>query len=247
VDASIIYYRVNEHSEELQVARRLGIAQLDRPLVVLSCATPARPRPVRCNTSSRAGRRHWDDLEPPFARNSTTHAVQNAWPHGSRVGSRGGSKQTRHCSVSAARLHSRSCCAWAAAAAARTYAAQAFLCPPYFQCSWLACVSSDGGGRMRWAERTSHCTAHCTPTRVRTLAHLEACLAAVLGLAALAALHAGAQRAAVAARLAVSVTLAAALPLPPPFLAALPPFVLAVLLRPAVAAAPVAVVASSGC
>ena len=59
---------------------------------------------------------------------------------------------------------------------------------------------------MRWAE----CTAHCTPTRVRTLAHLEACLAAVLGLAALAALPAGAQRAAVAARLAVSVTLAAA-------------------------------------
>ena len=48
------------------------------------------------------------------------------------------------------------------------------------------------------------------PTRVRTLVHLEACLAAVLGLAALAALPAGAQRAAVAARLALSVTLAAA-------------------------------------
>ena len=57
-----------------------------------------------------------------------------------------------------------------------------------------------------WAERT----AHCTPTRVRTHAHLEACLAAVLGLAALAALPAGAHRAAVAAQLAVSVTLAAA-------------------------------------
>ena len=71
--------------------------------------------------------------DTPFALSSATHAVQNAWPHGSVVGSRGGSKQMRHLSASNAALQSRSCCAWAAAA--RTYALQAFLWPPYFQCS----------------------------------------------------------------------------------------------------------------
>ena len=82
------------------------------------------------------GARHSGHVsDTPFARSSATHAVQNTWPHGSVVGSRGGSRQIRHCSASAAFVQSRSCCAWAAAA--RTYAAQAFLWPPYFQCSWV--------------------------------------------------------------------------------------------------------------
>ena len=54
--------------------------------------------------------------DTPFNRSSATHPVQNACPHGSVVGSRGGSKQMRHLSASCAFLHSRSCCAWAAAA-----------------------------------------------------------------------------------------------------------------------------------
>ena len=54
--------------------------------------------------------------DTPFNRSSATHAVQNAWPHGSVVGSRGDSKQMRHLSASNAFLQSRSCCAWAAAA-----------------------------------------------------------------------------------------------------------------------------------
>jgi len=63
------------------------------------------------------GDRHSGQVsDTPFARSSATHAVQNAWPHGSVVGSRGGSRQIRHCSASNAALHSRSCCAWAAAA-----------------------------------------------------------------------------------------------------------------------------------
>ena len=63
------------------------------------------------------GARHKGQVsDTPFARNSATHAVQNAWPHGSVVGSRGGSRQMRHLSASCAFLQSRSCCAWAAAA-----------------------------------------------------------------------------------------------------------------------------------
>ena len=63
------------------------------------------------------GARHSGHVsDTPFARSSTTHAVQNAWPHGSVVGSRGDSKQMRHLSASNAFLQSRSCCAWAAAA-----------------------------------------------------------------------------------------------------------------------------------
>ena len=64
-----------------------------------------------------SGDRHKGHVsDTPFARSSTTHAVQNAWPHGSVVGSRGGSRQMRHLSASCALLQSRSCCAWAAAA-----------------------------------------------------------------------------------------------------------------------------------
>ena len=64
-----------------------------------------------------SGDRHKGHVsDTPFARSSTTHAVQNAWPHGSVVGSRGDSKQMRHLSASNAFLQSRSCCAWAAAA-----------------------------------------------------------------------------------------------------------------------------------
>ena len=54
--------------------------------------------------------------DTPFDRSSPTHPVQNEWPHGSCVGSRGGARQTRHLSVSTAALHSRSCCAWKVAA-----------------------------------------------------------------------------------------------------------------------------------
>ena len=68
-----------------------------------------------------------------------------------------------------------------------------------------------------------------SPTRVRALGHLEACLAAIFGVAVLTALPRGAQRAAVATRLAPS-----APPLPPPFLVALPLFFMAVLLLPTV-------------
>ena len=58
------------------------------------------------------GARHKGHVsDTPFARSSTTHAVQNEWPHGMVVGSRGGSRQIRHCSASAAALQSRSCCA----------------------------------------------------------------------------------------------------------------------------------------
>ena len=58
------------------------------------------------------GDRHSGQVsDTPFARSSATHAVQNAWPHGSVVGSRGGSRQIRHFSASNAALQSRSCCA----------------------------------------------------------------------------------------------------------------------------------------
>ena len=40
--------------------------------------------------------------DTPFPRRSDTHPVQNEWPHGSTVGSRGGPRQTRHRSVSTA-------------------------------------------------------------------------------------------------------------------------------------------------
>jgi hypothetical protein len=86
------------------------------------------------------------------------------------------------------------------------------------------------GRRHRHAIR---CRPHsCWPAHART--HLEAFLAAVLGLAALTALPGGAQGAAVAARLAFA--LAA-------FLVDLTPLFLAALLLPAL----VAVVASSVC
>ena len=128
-----------------------------------SCHLPSPSRPTQAARCSFAhtrypssnsfsgpggnGARHSGQAsDTPFARSSTTHAVQNEWPHGSRVGSRGGSRQIRHCSASAALLQSRSCCAWAAAA--RTNAAQAFLWPPYFQCSWVGAwwVQTGEGG-----------------------------------------------------------------------------------------------------
>ena len=100
-----------------------------------------------------SGARHSGHVsDTPFARSSTTHAVQNEWPHGKVVGSRGGSKQIRHFSASNAALQSRSCCAWAAAA--RTYAAQAFLWPPYFQSSYR-CVERGGLRRGGWWRRKS--------------------------------------------------------------------------------------------
>ena len=67
--------------------------------------------------------------DTPFDRSSPTHPVQNEWPHGSRIGSRGASRQIRHRSLSTAALHSRSCCAWTVAA--RTEALQAGRWPPY--------------------------------------------------------------------------------------------------------------------
>ena len=98
---------------------------------------------------------------------------------------------------------------------------------------------------MRWAERTAHCTALHTAlhtarppacARWRTLKHASPqywvwrhWLHFLLAPNVPQLLHGSPS------------------PLPPPFLAALPPFVLAVLLGPAVAAALVAVVASSGC
>ena len=54
--------------------------------------------------------------DTPFARSSDTHPVQNECPHGSRIGSRGGSRQMRHRSVSTASRHSRCCRAWTVAA-----------------------------------------------------------------------------------------------------------------------------------
>ena len=78
------------------------------------------PRPSSYSFSGPGGKgaRHSGHVsDTPFARSSATHAVQNAWPHGSVVGSRGGSRQMRHLSASCALLQSRSCCAWAAAAA----------------------------------------------------------------------------------------------------------------------------------
>ena len=64
-----------------------------------------------------SGARHRGHVsDTPFDRSSPTHPVQNEWPHGSRVGSRGGSRQIKHLSVSTAALHSRSCCAWTVAA-----------------------------------------------------------------------------------------------------------------------------------
>ena len=54
--------------------------------------------------------------DTPFDRSSDTHPVQNEWPHGSRIGSRGSSRQIKQRSVSTAALHSRSCCAWTVAA-----------------------------------------------------------------------------------------------------------------------------------
>ena len=61
-------------------------------------------------------------FDTPFDRSCDTHPVQNEWPHGSRVGSRGGPRQTRHLSVSTAALHSRSCCAWTVAATTNLFA-----------------------------------------------------------------------------------------------------------------------------
>ena len=64
-----------------------------------------------------SGARHRGHVsDTPFDRSSPTHPMQNEWPHGSRVGSRGGPRQTRHLSASTAALHSRSCCAWKVAA-----------------------------------------------------------------------------------------------------------------------------------
>ena len=64
-----------------------------------------------------SGARHaGQESDTPFFRSSDTHPVQNEWPHGSRVGSRGGPRQMRHRSVSTAALHSLSCCACAAPA-----------------------------------------------------------------------------------------------------------------------------------
>ena len=54
--------------------------------------------------------------DTPFDRSSPTHPVQNEWPHGSRIGSRGGSRHIKQRSASTAALHSRSCCASTAAA-----------------------------------------------------------------------------------------------------------------------------------
>ena len=67
--------------------------------------------------------------DTPFARSSATHPVQNQWPHGSLVGSTGGSRQIRHLSASNAASASRSSCAWAAAA--RTWAWQVALWPRF--------------------------------------------------------------------------------------------------------------------
>ena len=66
-----------------------------------------------------SGARHRGHVsDTPFDRSSPTHPVQNEWPHGSRIGSRGGSRQIKQRSTSTAALHSRSC--WASTAAART-------------------------------------------------------------------------------------------------------------------------------
>ena len=54
--------------------------------------------------------------DTPIDRSTPPHPVQNEWPHGSLIGSRGDSRQIRHLSVSTAALHSRSCCAWKVAA-----------------------------------------------------------------------------------------------------------------------------------
>ena len=63
------------------------------------------------------GARHSGHVsDTPFDRSSITHSVQNAWPHGSVVGSRGGSRQIRHWSASNANSQSLRCCEWAAAA-----------------------------------------------------------------------------------------------------------------------------------
>ena len=117
------------------------------PITLLNFSQTRYPSSYSFSGPGGSGARHSGQAsDTPFARSSATHAVQNEWPHGSRVGSRGGSRQIRHCSASAAALQSRSCCAWAAAA--RTYAAQAFLCPPYFQCSWVGGVwvqTGEGG------------------------------------------------------------------------------------------------------
>ena len=64
-----------------------------------------------------SGARHRGHVsDTPFDRSSPTHSVQNEWPHGSRIGSRGGSRQIKQRSTSTAALHSRSCCAWTVAA-----------------------------------------------------------------------------------------------------------------------------------
>ena len=55
--------------------------------------------------SSARHKGHTSDT--PFARSSATHPVQNQWPHGSLVGSTGGSRQIRHLSASNAASASR--------------------------------------------------------------------------------------------------------------------------------------------
>ena len=75
------------------------------------------PRSHNFSGPGGSGDRHSGHAcDTPFFRSSDTHPVQNEWPHGSVVRSRGGPKQMRHLSVSTAVSHSRSCCASAAAA-----------------------------------------------------------------------------------------------------------------------------------
>ena len=80
----------------------------------------ARTRAASSNSFSGpggSGARHSGHVsDTPFARSSTTHPVQNEWPHGSVVGSRRESKQIIHLAVSTAFLHSRCCCAWTVSA-----------------------------------------------------------------------------------------------------------------------------------
>ena len=87
------------------------------PIALFSFAHTRYPSSHSFSGPGGSGDRHSGQVsDTPFARSSATHPVQNACPHGSVVGSRGGSRQMRHLSASCALLQSRSCCAWAAAA-----------------------------------------------------------------------------------------------------------------------------------
>ena len=87
------------------------------PIILLILAHTRNPSSYSFSGPGGRGDRHKGQVsDTPFARSSATHPVQNACPHGSVVGSRGGSRQMRHLSASCAFLQSRSCCAWAAAA-----------------------------------------------------------------------------------------------------------------------------------